>query len=120
MVYTRETHPKGGWEADENRFGRVDITQPRDYSERAKAAVTCRKLVGLEVPVLVDMIDDRVCSTYSGMPLRLYLIDRQGKIAYKGARGPYGFKPAELERALILLHQSDPPAPAPTSEPSGR
>jgi hypothetical protein len=32
-----------------------------------------------------------------------YLVDRQGKIAYKSGRGPFGFKPAELEQALLLL-----------------
>jgi hypothetical protein len=37
------------------------------------------------------------------MPGRLYLIDRQGKVAFKSGRGPYLFKPDELEQALILL-----------------
>jgi alkylhydroperoxidase family enzyme len=37
------------------------------------------------------------------MPSRLYLIDRAGKVAYKSGRGPFGFKPAELEQSLILL-----------------
>ena len=41
------------------------------------------------------------------MPSRMYLIDRQGKVAYKSGRGPYGFKPAELEQSLILLLQSE-------------
>jgi hypothetical protein len=39
------------------------------------------------------------------MPGRLYLIDRDGKVAFKSGRGPYLFKPAELEHALILLLQ---------------
>ena len=29
----------------------------------------------------------------SGMPDRLYIIDRSGRVAYKGGRGPFGFKP---------------------------
>ena len=32
----------------------------------------------------------------------LYLIDRAGKVAYKGGRGPFGFRPGELEQAIIL------------------
>ena len=48
-------------------------------------------------------IDDRVGHAYSGMPDRLYLIDREGKVAYKGGRGPFGFKPAELEQSLVML-----------------
>ena len=42
---------------------------------------------------------------YSGMPGRLYLIDRDGKIAYQERRGPYLFKPAELEQSLVMLLQ---------------
>ena len=53
-------------------------------------------------PVLVDEIDDRVGNAYSGMPGRLYVIDADGKVAYKSGRGPFGFKSAELEQALAL------------------
>jgi type I thyroxine 5'-deiodinase len=30
----------------------------------------------------------------------LYLIDRDGRVAYKSRPGPFGFKPADLEAAL--------------------
>ena len=40
---------------------------------------------------------------YSGMPSRLYLIDSDGRVVYKSGRGPFGFKPAELEHSLVLL-----------------
>jgi hypothetical protein len=36
------------------------------------------------------------------MPARLYLIDADGKVAYKSGRGPFGFKPGELEQALVM------------------
>jgi hypothetical protein len=56
----------------------------------------------------VDDIDDSVGNAYSGMPARLYVIDSDGRIAYKAGRGPFGFKPGEMEQALImtLLDQS--------------
>ena len=34
---------------------------------------------------------------------RLYIIDRQGRVAYKAGRGPGGFKPEEMEQSLLLL-----------------
>lgn len=37
---------------------------------------------------------------YTGWPDRLYLIDREGRIAFKSPPGPYGFQPSELEKAL--------------------
>jgi hypothetical protein len=67
--------------------------------------------------MLVDSIDDAVGARYSGMPSRLYLIDRQGKVAYKSGRGPFGFKPAELEHSLVLLLAEADPA-APTTSPT--
>ena len=55
------------------------------------------------MPFLVDTLDDRVGGTYSGMPSRLYVIDRAGKVAYKSGRGPFGFKPAEMEQTLMWV-----------------
>jgi hypothetical protein len=36
------------------------------------------------------------------MPSRLYVIDAEGKVAYKAGRGPFGFKPGEMEQALAM------------------
>jgi hypothetical protein len=33
----------------------------------------------------------------------LYVIDREGRVAYKSAAGPFGFKPAEVEATLKTL-----------------
>ena len=74
----------------------------------------------MQVPMLVDGIDNRVGEAYSGFPDRLYLIDIDGKVAYKGGRGPFGFIPQELEQALLLsiLDQSmkDSKAEEPTKD----
>jgi hypothetical protein len=37
---------------------------------------------------------------YYALPDRLYLIGRDGRIAYRGAPGPWGFVAAELEKAI--------------------
>jgi hypothetical protein len=62
----------------------------------------------MTMPVVVDTMDDRVGHAYSGMPDRLYVIDRHGKVSYQGGRGPMGFIPAEMEQslALLLLHDT--------------
>jgi hypothetical protein len=57
----------------------------------------------MTIPMVVDEIDDRIGIAYSGMPDRLYIIDSAGKVAYKGGRGPFGYKPLEMEQALIML-----------------
>jgi hypothetical protein len=103
MVYVREAHPSDGWRMEVNDRLGVTLRQPRTYLEREGVAQTCRKEMGISFPMVVDAIDDPVNNLYSGLPSRLYLIDRAGKIAYKSGRGPFGFKPAELEHSLVLL-----------------
>ena len=108
MVYVREAHPKDGWSMESNDRVGVALRQPQTFEERVGVATTCSNLLGLGFPMLVDAIDDPVGSVYSGMPSRLYLIDRDGKIAFKNGRGPFGFKPAELEHNLLLLLNEAP------------
>jgi hypothetical protein len=103
MVYVREAHPTDGWSMESNRRVGVALRQPRTFDERLEVARTCSRRLDLGFPMLVDQLDDRVGACYSGMPSRLYLIDGQGAIAYKSGRGPFGFKPRELEQSLILL-----------------
>jgi hypothetical protein len=105
MVYVREAHPSDGWSSENNfRLG-ITLAQPRTYEERVAAAQSCGTRINLSFPMLVDTINDAVGGRYSGMPSRLYLIDGDGTIAYKSGRGPFGFKPAELEHSLLLLLQ---------------
>jgi len=112
MVYVRDAHPTDGWRMESNdRVGAV-TAQPTTYDERVAVAQKCGRVLNLGFPMLVDTIDDSVGARYSGMPGRLYLIDRQGKVAFKSGRGPYLFKPAEMEQSLVLLLQEQGASPA--------
>ena len=119
-VYIKEAHPTDGWAAGDNERAGIDIAQARNFSERVDAACQCCGALEMQVPMLVDGIDNRVGEAYSGFPDRLYLIDIDGKVAYKGGRGPFGFIPQELEQALLLsrLDQSmkDSKAEEPTKD----
>ncbi len=106
LVYVREAHPTDGWWMTSNQRIGIEVPQPTTDAERFIVAATCRAHLGLDdsdLPFLVDTVDDRVGAAYSGMPNRLYLIDREGKIAFKNGRGPFGFNPRELEQALVLM-----------------
>ena len=105
MVYVREAHPTDGWRMESNdRVGAITANR-----KATRNGPTLRKSAASfstsGFPMLVDTIDDTVGARYSGMPGRLYLIDREGKVAFKSGRGPYLFKPAELEQSLVLLLQ---------------
>jgi hypothetical protein len=60
----------------------------------------CAAALGLQIPVYVDDMKNSVATAYDAMPDRLFFIGVDGKIAYRGARGPRGFKPEELAKKL--------------------
>ncbi len=102
-VYVREAHPTDGWREPGNDRVGISIAQPRDRKQRKAVAERCCTALEIKMPLLVDDMFDTVGHTYSGMPDRLYLIDRAGRVAYKSGRGPFGFKPGELEQSLVML-----------------
>jgi len=99
------------------------VKQHRSAEERSEVARHCCAALNMTMPVVVDTIDDRVGHAYSGMPDRLYVIDRAGKVSYQGGRGPMGFSPAEMEQALVLrlLHDGTlRPTARKSTPPQGR
>jgi hypothetical protein len=102
-IYVREAHPVEGWRMPSNDKVGIIIQQPRAQVERVRVAQQCGTVLQMTMPLLVDEIDDRVGHAYSGMPDRLYVIDRNGRVAYKSGRGPFGFEPGEMEQALLML-----------------
>lgn len=102
-VYVREAHPTDGWRMQSNDESGISLKQPHNEGERINVAQRCCSKLKMSMPMVVDAMDDRVGHSYSGMPNRLYLIDRKGRIAYKSGRGPFGFKPDELEQSLLML-----------------
>ncbi len=76
--------------------------------ERCATAETCVTKLSLKIPSLVDDLDNSTEIAYTGWPDRLYVIDRDGRVAYKSLPGPYGFKPQEVRKTLERLV---PPTP---------
>jgi len=122
-IYVREAHPKDGWKMESNSRLGVEVIQPKTYGERVSVANQCHGLLKYSMPLLVDDIDDRVGNAYSGMPARLYVIDPQGKVVYKSGRGPFGFRPREMEQALAMClleqHLAQQGGPAGKPAPNG-
>lgn len=53
-----------------------------------------------ELPLVVDGMNNAADELFAGWPERLYILDEQGRVAYKGEPGPFGFKPEEVEAWL--------------------
>jgi type I thyroxine 5'-deiodinase len=63
--------------------------------------------LGIEFPALVDRIENSTEIAYTGWPDRLYVIDKDGRVAFKSAAGPFGFKTDQLSNALAQIAQPD-------------
>ena len=100
IVYVREAHPEDGWVLEDNRREQIALADPSSLAERADAAEACVLRLRTRIPVALDDVDDAVALAYGGWPDRLYLIGRDGRIAFQGEEGPFGFKPEELGAAI--------------------
>jgi hypothetical protein len=100
LVYIREAHPEDGWIIAENRRSGISVLDPQTDGERREVASACAANLRLDMQTVVDGIDNAVASAYGGWPDRLYLVRSDGRIAFRGGEGPFGFKPDELERAI--------------------
>lgn len=100
VVYIKEAHPEDGWVSAGNRAEGIRVYDPTSHEERVEVAQTCAVRLDIEMPVLIDGIDNRVASAYGALPDRLYLIGKDGRVAFRGEKGPQGFKSEELEAAI--------------------
>ena len=113
VVYIREAHPTDGWQVGQNERDKILFEQPTSLDERQQVAHQMCTALKLSMPTLIDGLDDKVNQAYAGWPDRLYLVGRDGKVAFKGGPGPGGFRPHDLEIALkeTVPNPSRPPAP---------
>lgn len=101
-IYVREAHPTDGWRMESNDRADIAYPQPPDFATRTAVAQRCAGMLKVPFPLLVDTMDDHAGHAYSAMPARFYVIDRSGVVTYKSARGPFGFRPQEMEQALAM------------------
>lgn len=100
VIYIREAHPEDGWVLGSNRRAGVRIVDPVSHGMRVEVARSCTRRLRLRLPVLVDGVDNAVASAYGAWPDRLYLVGLDGRIAFQGGVGPFGFRPSQLESAI--------------------
>lgn len=98
-IYIREAHASDSlWPSR-----KVKIKQHKTYRERQHAANTCQSALNLKIPVLIDDMNNTANIGFQGWPDRLYILSPKGTIAYRGGRGPWGFKVEGMEKELVKL-----------------
>lgn len=104
-VYVREAHPVSDEQSatPTNSTAGILIKQPNTFEERCDVATKFTSALNVKTPLVVDEIDNRVGEAYGGWPDRLYVVDRDGRVAFTGGPGPFGFNPREMEQSLAMM-----------------
>ena len=122
MIYIREAHPVDGWWLGKGMFGMAvkfyaskaatDVYDPTTIEERRDVAGECETALQFGIRTYVDEMDDAVNKAYAAWPTRLYLVGLDGRVAYAGGLGPFGFKPEEFGEAIEAYLERVEPVPA--------
>ena len=99
-VYIKEIHPNDEVLNSENLRDGIDVKQPETDDERAENAAMCMLRYNYSFPMLLDNMTNEADSKYVALPERLYVIDAEGKVAFKGGPGPFYFDADAFEKAV--------------------
>jgi len=98
-IYISEAHA-----TDDARPSKtVKIKEHTTLEERISVAKQSATDLKLSLPLYVDDMKNTVATAYSAHPDRLFVIGADGKVAYSGGKGPFGFDVAEMTAALEKL-----------------
>jgi len=101
VVYIREAHALDGASPRGVGGDHPAVEEPLTIQERLAVATRCDAKLDLSAfTVVIDDIKDTANTSYAAHPDRLYLVDKEGRIAYAGGRGPREFFPNELEDSI--------------------
>ena len=103
VVYIQEAHPTDLWQMQSNVRDGVLFASPHSDAERTSTASACVRKLNIQIPAVLDKIENSTERAYTGWPDRMYLIDTGGRIRFKSAPGPFGFSTPDLEKSLQQL-----------------
>jgi peroxiredoxin len=113
FVYIEEAHATDGWPEEANKKDGILYANHRSLAERVKAGEACQSGLKIPFPMLADELDNKVGRAYQAWPIRAYIVNKDGRIAWKSETGPFGFYADKVKPALErILGPEKPPAPA--------
>lgn len=113
VVYVQEAHPTDGWQTESNVAEGILYRQHQSLDEREEVAHACSLDLQISIPILVEEMDNAIDEAYGAAPERLYVIDTDGRVAYKGGAGPHFFDLDEWEQAIEACVKHSLPAGGP-------
>ena len=116
LVYIREAHADGGteaeWQSTINQREGIDLRPAANLPEKKEHADFCLRRLDLPWTAIVDGMDAPAEIAYKAWPSRLYLVGRDGRVAYNSRLGELDFRPAVLDDALRHVLEERRPSAA--------
>jgi tetratricopeptide (TPR) repeat protein len=103
MVYVAEAHAGGDWKSTINEREGIELSPAKSDGEKREYAASCARKLHIEYPLVADGLDRKVEHAYHAWPSAVYLIDRDGRIAWSSRLGELDFHPEEMEKAIQSL-----------------
>lgn len=103
LIYIEEAHAVDEWPISSARFnaghGVVALRQHKLLEDRAAAARTLVRNLGVALPVALDGIDNAFSFAFSPWPFRWYIV-KQGRVVYKAMPRGCTYSVEELQAML--------------------
>jgi hypothetical protein len=116
QVYIREAHPSDEWQMNTNVKEDVCYAQPRTLTQRIAIGNDFIKRFHFTLPLAVDDMDNAADLAYAAWPERIYVVNEDGTIAYRGGMGPFDYNPDEARAWLEKRFGASKPAGAPSGQ----
>jgi len=103
VIYISEAHPKDAWPLGKH----VEIETHKNINDRIEAAKFYQQKFGLQIPMLVDTMENQFDKNYASWPERFYIIINN-QIHYLGlpSSNDQGYSKYELWSELEVIRKS--------------
>jgi hypothetical protein len=102
-IYIKEIHPDDGVQVQSNIDEGIIFDQPTTDDTRTEIAAACMLRFNFSFPMLLDNMTDEAEAKFVALPERLYVLDADGRVTFKGGLGPHCFDPVTWEAAIKQL-----------------
>ena len=103
LVYIREAHGAGSWQSTINRREGIDLADPATFEQKRGYAASCVRKLKIPYTAVVDAFDSTTEKAYVAWPSRLYLVDKQGRVAFNSLLDELNFDAPALDSAIQSL-----------------
>lgn len=109
LVYIREAHADDNWQSTRNQREGISLSPAKTFEERQQHATLCVRKLKMKFPALVDDMNGETERAYAAWPSRVFVIDQDGRVAYRSHLTELDFHANELEAVLkqVIADEKD-------------